>query len=150
MLGANADCAVAVHGPVVVLLWRGKVVPEGARWMRRGFLKAREQPGRLALLTIVEDGCEIRTPPEVRDEVSEMLRLYGSRLAGAAIVFEGRGFKATMVRSIITAIYIASRAKVPNSVFGDVGTALQWLCRHDETLPDPAELQRVVDEMRPQ
>jgi tRNA U38,U39,U40 pseudouridine synthase TruA len=75
------------------------------------------------------------------------LKSYDKHLAGAAITFEGRGFKMTMVRSVITAINMASRTQFPNSVFADVDSAATWLAMCAPTLRS-ANVLSVVDQLR--
>jgi hypothetical protein len=132
VIGSNDECAVATLGGYVLLLWRKRVAPQGVVWLRTAFDSVlRERRGeKLAFLTITEDGCELTTSPEVRRDIADLLRKHQQDLAAAAIVFEEQGFRMTMVRSVITAIYIAARIRFPNSVFADVESACTWLERH--------------------
>jgi hypothetical protein len=135
VVGCNPDVAVATIGQFVLLLWRHQIVAPGVGWTREAFarlLRNREPVGKLIFLTTVESGCDVSTPTEVRKGIADLLQTYEDTLACAAIVFEGSGFGMTIVRSVITAIYIASRSRFPNSVFSDVGSAVSWMRPHAE------------------
>jgi hypothetical protein len=128
VVGSNADAAVATQGHYVVLLWRRNVVKEGVEWTRSAFERlVPEHPGRkIVFLTVVESGCEIASS-EVRKDIADLLKTHASQLVCAAIVFEGSGFRMTILRSVITAINLTTRSRFPNAVFGEVGAALSWI-----------------------
>ncbi len=63
----------------------------------------------------------------IQATVSELIRKYTQSIRGAAVVSEGTGFRATAVRSLVTAIHIAGRASHPTKVFATVPDALAWL-----------------------
>jgi hypothetical protein len=130
VVGCNHDVAVGTIGHFVLLLWRHRIVAPGVGWTREAFarsLRDREPVGKLIFLTAVESECDVSTPTEVRKGIADLLKAYEDTIACAAIVFEGSGFGMTIVRSVITAIYIASRSRFPNGVFSDVGGAVTWM-----------------------
>lgn len=149
IVGKNEDCAVAVFNNCVLLYWRRSVVPEGATWARRAFLDVRRDlPGeKIVFFTVADAACSLDTPAEVRKEIAGMLKAYEAQLAAAAITFEGTGFKMTMVRSVITAIYIASRTQFPNSVFGAVDAAANWVNAMSRSTP-PSALISAINALR--
>jgi len=63
----------------------------------------------------------------VRRELARVLKVYGPDIGAAAIVYEGLGFKATIVRSVVTAIALTSHNQFPYRVFAGVDPAMQWL-----------------------
>jgi hypothetical protein len=137
IVGKNEDCAVAVLDNCVFLYWRRRIIPEGSTWARRAFLDVRrDSPSeKIVFFTVVDAACSLDTPAEVRKEIAGILKAYETQLAAAAITFEGSGFKMTMVRSVITAIYIASRTQFPNSVFGAVEAAATWTSSFSRSNP---------------
>jgi hypothetical protein len=52
---------------------------------------------------------------------------FGNNIGAAAIAYEADGFKATIVRSVITAINLASSTRFPNRVFAGADQAIDWL-----------------------
>jgi hypothetical protein len=145
ILGSNEDCAVGTLETCVLLYWRRHIVAEGSSWTRRAFLDIRKQypKEKVSFFTVVDANCSLDTPVDVRRELAELLKMYDAHLADAAITFEGKGFKMTMVRSIITAIYMASRTQFPNSVFGDVDAAAAWTAMHAPSLRASAILSAI-------
>jgi hypothetical protein len=129
IVGNSPECAVGTLEQYVLLLWRRKVVLPGAGLARQAFIDVQQsRPGeKFAFLTVVEAQCDLSTPSEVRKEFAKLLSSHQDQLAGAAIVFEDQGFRMTVVRSIITAINMASRARFRSSVFDNVRTAAYWL-----------------------
>jgi hypothetical protein len=152
VIGSSPECAVATIGPCVVLLWRRAVVMQGTEWIRKAlFAVARSHAKeKVAFLTVLESACELSTPTDVRHKIADLLNQNQDRLAAAAITFEGRGFRMTVVRSIITAIHVASRSRFPNSVFSDVQTSTDWLERRGALGPalGAADVVKVVDLLR--
>lgn len=62
-----------------------------------------------------------------RDRFAQIVHRYTDRISGAAVVCQGDGFRATSVRSIVTGVHWASRAKHEVRVFDAIETALVWL-----------------------
>jgi len=149
VVGKNESCAVAVLHNCVLLYWRKNIVPEGSTWARRAFLDVRRDlPGeKIVFFTVVDAACSLDTPAEVRKEIAGILKTYEAQLGAAAITFEGSGFKMTMVRSVITAIYVASRTQFPNSVFGAVEAAATWVESMSRSNP-PSALISAVNALR--
>lgn len=63
----------------------------------------------------------------VRDEMARVVGVHTKAIIAAAIVCEGDGFLATVARSVITAVHMASRASHPLRVFEANEPALRWL-----------------------
>jgi hypothetical protein len=146
VIGHTADVAVGVLDEFVLLLWRRRIVPEGVRWTKEAFAKlALKEDRKFVFLTAVVPGCDINTPTEVRKDVAALLKTYEWQLACAAIVFENNGFGMTIVRSVMTAIHMASRSRFPNAVFGSVESALAWMAAHTESNDVRLEPARIVD-----
>jgi hypothetical protein len=129
LVGSNADFAVATLGSYVLLMWKRRIGGQGVVWAKKAFAdQRRDHPDdKISFLTVVQAKCELSTPPDVRKELAGLLGTHKDNLAGAAIAFEAEGFRMTMVRSIITAINMASRARFPNAVFGSTADAVGWL-----------------------
>ena len=151
VIGHNADVAVGIVDDFVLLVWRRRIVPEGVRWARDAFAKlAGERAGerqarKIVFLTTVLPDCDINTPAEVRQDVAALLKTHERQLACAAIVFEKNGFGMTIVRSVMTAIHLASRSRFPNAAFGNVESAFAWMAPHAKRHDVRLEPSRIVD-----
>lgn len=132
LVGSNADFAVAALGSYVLLVWRKRIDALGVIWAKKAFadLLLERPTEKISFLTVVQADCELSTSPEVRKELAGLLAKHNDHLAGAAIAFEGEGFRMTVVRSIITAINMASRTRFPNAVFSNTTDAVDWLHEH--------------------
>jgi hypothetical protein len=115
-------------GPVAVLIWHERVSVEGVECLAGVFAKLSEiHSSGFGLLTIIEKDADVSTPPAVRSAMSKVLMDNDRWLRGAAIAYEADGFKATILRSVVTAINLMSGARFPNRVFRDNRQALRWL-----------------------
>jgi hypothetical protein len=116
-------------GPAAVLIWHERISVEGVENLARVFEKLREPRSAkgFGLLTIIENGADVSTSPAARNAMSKALSDNDRWLRAAAIAYEADGFKATIVRSVVTAINIISGARFPNRVFRDNREALGWL-----------------------
>jgi hypothetical protein len=86
--------------------------------------------------------------PDLRESVDAYVRRYSARFTGAAIVFEAPGFQATVVRSVVTAINLASRASHPTKVFDDLRTGCSWLGRLTPGEPTASRLYELTTQLR--
>ncbi|MEN9577234.1 MAG: hypothetical protein RJA70_243 [Pseudomonadota bacterium] len=142
-LSPSPGCVIA-HTPefavytlerVVVLWWRTEVVVGGANAITTAFRKlVAEGSEPIGFLTIINADCDVRTPAPVRAAISKLLNTYDKTIGAAGIVYGAQGFKATVLRSVITAINLASRSSFPNRVFPDLHHGEQWLT---QTLNSP-------------
>ncbi len=86
-----------------------------------------ERYGRFAYVGVREAGTDVRPPPDVRAAMTEVGQRYAPRLVSGALVYEGKGFAATIHRSFATAIQIAARANFPLKVFDSMSAAAYWI-----------------------
>ncbi len=123
-----ASYVVDTFEACVILWWRTEVSVEGARTAEKQFrrLKHADPNRKVGFITLLNREMDISTPPDARKEVARLLRQYDDFIGAAGIVYEGSGFQATAVRSIITAINLASRSSFPNKVFASHQLACAW------------------------
>jgi hypothetical protein len=91
--------------------------------------------GALRSLALAERKTGSEAVGEHRAAVAELVRKYTQSIRGAAVVSEGTGFRATAVRSLVTAVHLAGRASHPTQVFSSVPAALAWLATQRAELP---------------
>lgn len=108
-----------------------------------------ERHGALRSLSVAERKTGSEAVGEHRAAASELIRKHTQSIRGAAVVSEGTGFRATAVRSLVTAIHIAGRASHPTKVFGTVPDAIAWLAtkRADVGL-DVLRVEQAVAQLR--
>ncbi|HEX2734478.1 MAG TPA: hypothetical protein VHM70_22880 [Polyangiaceae bacterium] len=116
-------------GPFAVLVWHERISVEGVESVARVFARLSEAHAEkgFGFLTIIENEADVSTSPAARNAMSKALTDHERCLRAAAIAYEADGFKATIVRSVVTAINLIAGARFPNRVFRDNREALKWL-----------------------
>lgn len=126
----NDDYAVfIVDTRIVVLVWKQPPSLAGVTDCRRLFQQVRtKRPGdKFGYLAIVESRAGTNMPADVRDALTLLLREYQGAIAASAIVFEGTGFRASIVRSVVSAINLATRLEFSSTVESDLTVGASWL-----------------------
>jgi hypothetical protein len=134
----------------VVLVWKQPPVMAAVDENRRLFqqLRTRQPQDKLSYLVVAEAGVGTQMRSDVRAAVAAMLREYQKAIVGSAIVFEGTGFRAAIVRSVVAAINLASRMEFPSSVQSDLEGAARWLVEKGGLRMSAADLVDVVRAFR--
>ncbi|HTV24652.1 MAG TPA: hypothetical protein VMG12_38435 [Polyangiaceae bacterium] len=117
---------VACVGPCLVVVSH-MLAPEAVDAMGRGMAKLEHRYGKLSSISFVERKSGPNTAPETRDGIAEIVRKHAHCITGAAVVCEGTGFRATAIRSVVTAIHMASRSSHSSKVFAAPEAAVEWL-----------------------
>ncbi len=110
----------------------------------------RERLGRFGWLGIVEPQTNLTLPDDVRAAWVELVARYSNCFTGAVLVYEEVGFSATVIRSVLTAVNMASRASHPNRVFSSLYEGVRWLsgCSEQAQPPTFTELYSAVLRVR--
>jgi hypothetical protein len=116
--------------------------------VRRALADLAERHSTFGFLCVLEPSAHLAMAPDVREGVNAFARRYSDRFSGAAIVYEVPGFQATVVRSIVTAVNLASRATHPTKVFDDLRAGTSWLCRLTPGEPTASRLFQLVTQLR--
>jgi hypothetical protein len=117
---------IACVGPCLLILSYTITLP-GVEAIGRGFAKLTQREKKACSMSIVERKSGPGTAPEARDAIAEIAKKYDKNMTGSAVVCDGTGFRATAVRSVVTAIHMASRSSSPSKVFAAPEPALEWL-----------------------
>jgi hypothetical protein len=113
---AHPDYALAHWRQVFLVLWRRETTMEGARHLETACTAfARTQPGGIGLLTIVESGAPL-PPAAARDAIAAFLASGSAFIKCSAVVFEGSGFRAAAVRSVVTGLTLMAKQAYPHKV----------------------------------
>lgn len=123
----DGGSVLAVIGPYV--LWWLKTemeqrLIEAAEVASSDILRAY---GTLGYIGLFEPESTVMMPSECRKPSIEYVGRYTDHFFGAAMIYERSGFRATLVRSMITAVHLASRARHPLRVFGELEQGVKWL-----------------------
>ncbi len=80
-----------------------------------------------------------------------VLKSGNGHVRASALVFEGEGFSASMVRAVATGLALLARTSFPHHVFADVTAAADWLARRQPDTPTrfgASELAGALGELR--
>jgi hypothetical protein len=128
VVGKRSDFGVCTYDNIVMLVWTGPPTLEGVSFCARAFTKLHDarpyEP--LGFYTLISEQAQQGTLPEsVRKALGRMLKENEAWIGSAVIAYEGSGFRATIVRSVITAINLAARPRFPASVHSHRGAAAE-------------------------
>lgn len=150
---STPDHAIAVWQNVLLYIWRRAATAAAAGKMQETIARMRRaEPGAAGvLLGVVEAGVP---PPdaEAKAVLAETLKSGNGYLRASALVFEGQGFSASMVRAVATGLALLARTSFPHHVFADVTAGAAWLARHQPDAPalrfGASELAAALGELR--
>jgi hypothetical protein len=120
---------VAVAGKYLIQVLRDRTTTTTISLVRRALSDLSDRHATFGYLCILEPEAQLTLPPAIREGVHAFVRRYTSRFTGVAVVLEKAGFQGTAVRSVMTAINVASRATHPSQVFDKLPEAASWLNR---------------------
>jgi hypothetical protein len=144
----DAGFLVAVAGRYVVQIVKDRGTMMTVSLMRRALDELSGRFDKFGYLGVIEAEAQLLMPPDVRNGMNALVKRFSPRFTGAAIVFEKQGFHATAVRSLVTAINLASRATHPNHVFSDVREGVAWLCQMTPGEPAAGGLLQIIQQLR--
>lgn len=108
-----------------------------------------QRHGAFRVLTLAERRSGSEAVDESRVALSELVQQQTRNFRASAIVSESTGFRATALRSTVTAIHMAGRASHPTQIFDSVPPALNWLASMRPELPlDIGGVARAVESLR--
>jgi hypothetical protein len=82
--------------------------------------------GKLTEVTLL--GTDVRMPDaQVRQALDAMVPRLAPYYACVAAVFEGTGFRAAMIRGVLTSFQLIGRLKYPHGVFDTVAECAKWV-----------------------
>lgn len=139
---------IATAGRYYVQVVRDRATAVAVSLMRRSLTDLAAAFPTFGYLLVLEPESKLLMPPDVRAGIDACVKRFTNQITGAAIVFEKTGFHATAVRSVVTAINLASRATHPNQVFAELPLAVSWLASLTPGEPTAARLLQIVKQLR--
>jgi hypothetical protein len=139
---------VAVAGRYVIQIIKDRGTMMTVSLMRRALDELATRYDKFGYLGVIEAEAQLLMPPDVRTGMNALVKRFSPSFTGAAIVFEKTGFHATAVRSLVTAINLASRATHPNHVFSDMREGVAWLSQMTPGEPAAGGLLMIIQQLR--
>ena len=123
----DEDFCTGTWRELFVVIWRHETTAKGIDACRQGLLDVRaSHPDGCAVLSIIEPNAPM-PPADVRDSLSRTLSEFGDLIKASGVVFEGGGFRAAAVRSVVTGISLVAKQPFPHKVFATVTAASSWV-----------------------
>lgn len=135
---------------VLLWSWRAAATPITCQRMRVQLVSlARANPQGAGAITVI--GTEVGIPPDEIRKLMVKARRDAAQydMRGGAIVYEGDGFRGSVVRGVVTSLMLLATDIYPQSVHGDIPSAVAWLVkRMKEAAPPANELTAAVKQVR--
>jgi eukaryotic-like serine/threonine-protein kinase len=151
VLDVTDDYLFGTWRDVFLVIWKQETSLAGAQLMKQEILAfGRSRPRGVAGVFVVEEETAFPAS-EARKTIADALREMAPYTACAAVVFEGAGFRASAVRSVVTGLSLAARPSFPYRVCGLQGAArllAEELPRRTGQPFDATEFLSVVAELR--
>lgn len=126
VLHSDSDILVGISDDVFAVVFRDRTTVEGLNRIFRAFEDATRYRGReLALLTIIQSNARMPSTG-TREPIARWLREVSEKVLISAVVFEGDGFVAASVRSVVVGLTMLARQAYPHRVFPSVKEASEW------------------------
>ncbi|MFO0756040.1 MAG: hypothetical protein U0359_06095 [Byssovorax sp.] len=128
----ESNHCLATVGSLVVLIWGRETTEAGIAHLAKTIADlARLSPSGVALITMVSEDSAPPAAPN-RSALASALKASGTvdnkpGLVRSAVIFEGKGFVAAMVRGVVTGLQLLQRFPFPHQIFDSPESALAWL-----------------------
>jgi len=129
---SNSDYVVGFGRGFAVAYWRYHTNAEYVPELEAAALRAHKAFGGSIGLIQVVPASAITPDSRARGALVQMLRSLNGFVSHSAIVHEAEGFRAAMIRSIVTGVAALSNPGFPHRVFAEVPEAANWMSQGNE------------------
>lgn len=127
LLAHDVDYATGHWGDMFFILWKKNTTMEATQQLRGHLVDfTRTHPAGVGLLTVVEANAPV-PGADVRKALAAVLADFSRSIKVSAVVFEGQGFSAAAVRSVVTGLTLIARQAYPHKVFASLAEAGAWM-----------------------
>ena len=147
MYSRDRGYVIAVAGPYLIQIVLQQT-PTSVSVLGRALVDLCTRNDKIGFAGVFEPDAKLAFAADVKESLNALIRRYSPRFSGAALVYEKQGFHATAIRSVVTAINVASRAQHPNRVFSDLREGMSWVCKLTAAEPTAAGLVHIVQTLR--
>ncbi|WP_437740533.1 hypothetical protein WMF39_33335 [Sorangium sp. So ce1504] len=134
---ATVDVAVGYWSSLATAVWMKTTHPHHAASLKAAIVGAQaSSPSRKVWLLQIVTPEAIVPDTRSRSALAGMLSSVDGIVSHSAVIHIGSGFRASVVRSIVTGLNALGRQQFPHRVFASVEEGIAWLATSG--LPDPA------------
>jgi hypothetical protein len=124
---AEHDFALGACRDMFFVLWLDRTTVDGIATLEEQFYRFSQDRGKeLALVTIVSKFAAKGPSADARHKLATWLGQASNKLVISAVVFEGDGFLAALVRGIATGLAIVAQPNCPHRVVATLQQAGEW------------------------
>lgn len=120
------NAAVATHGRMMQIMWRGQTTVEAVHRARQILLGlVADRPTALGLMQVVE----LNSPPPdaaAREALADLLAAGKGFITCSSLVYPGTGFWAAAARAFVTGLTMLARPGFPHEIFPTTERAAEW------------------------
>lgn len=143
----NADCVIGFTNGVAVAFWRLHTHATDVLELQRVAGQAYDASGKPIALVQIVPGSALAPDGQARTALARMLANLHGRVSHSAIVHEGEGFRAAMIRSIVTGVVALSNPGFPHRVFSTLAESVTWMSQSDSRF-DASKITSTVAKVR--
>jgi hypothetical protein len=127
VVARTGDYTAATVPGGVFHIWHRNTTLAGVRHLEQAIHEACDPThAQVPILLVVEPSAP-PPPPDVRKAIADLMRTTAPHVLMTALVFEGTGFAAAMVRGIVTGLTLLARHPFPYKVFSNHTAAFNWM-----------------------
>lgn len=125
----DATCRIVLFPPFLIVCTapESSVSSSAVAGVRRGLDQLSQLSAHIGYVAVHDPPFRLGMAPEVRTGLTLTIQRFEDRIAASALVYEEAGFRATAIRSLLTAMHATSRARHPAKVFAEARSALEWI-----------------------
>jgi hypothetical protein len=143
----SSDCVIGFTDSLAVAFWRLHTKPQDILELQRVAGQAYEASGKPIALVQVVPVSAIAPDGQARAALARLLGQLNGRVSRSAIVHEGEGFRAAMIRSIVTGVVALSNPGFPHRVFSTLAESVTWMAQADPRF-DASKITSAVTKVR--
>jgi hypothetical protein len=116
LITRDPDYVLGTWQQIFAVIWRKETTLHGAIHLRNACTEfASRHPQGIGLLTIVEPNSPLPAS-DIRKSIADFLHDGSSFIKCSTVIFEGSGFRAAAVRSVVTGLTLMARQAYPHRV----------------------------------
>lgn len=145
---SSPDQSLATWQDAFILIWHHNTTVAGVMALERAVEEfAETRPNGIGLVTIVEESAPM-PPGDAREALAKFLERASHCIKVSAVAFEGTGFRAAAVRSVVAGLTMVARQSYPHKVFATVEEGMAWMAPQMPSPTSAQQLSEVIAELR--
>ncbi|HSQ67603.1 MAG TPA: hypothetical protein VLM85_30545 [Polyangiaceae bacterium] len=147
-LHVTREAVFASFRDLFIVVWRTQTTVPLVRTMGGDVERfAATQPNGISMVVIVEEHCAMPDGP-TRALMAKDMKRHESFTRQMALVYEGSGFRAAALRSIVAGLHVISTQRVKTTVLSTAADAVDWLAWQRGSSASASEMLEAIVQAR--